>query len=160
MLNASINLRKPDEDKSLMFKGARFEIHFEKTRGKTQQPFLVSLPEETVPEAGLSAGVWIVEEIGESLPKPSPTEELFLDAIHDGFNTLPTIAFEIGKSKDSVKGLGKRLKKKGLVTADKDGVYSLVTAFDTRHVKVDTNDTIDTADTRQKKGGVKNDWHQ
>jgi biotin operon repressor len=130
VLNASINLRKPDDDKSLMFKGARFEIHFEKTRGKTQQPFLVSLPEESVPEAGMTEGVWIVEDIEKSLPKPTPTEELFLDAISDGYVRLPDIAFELGKSSNATKMLAKKLKKKGLIISN-NGVYSLKNIMNT-----------------------------
>jgi hypothetical protein len=146
VLNASINLRQPDDDETLLFKGARFEIHFEKTRGKNQTPFLVSLPEESIPEAGLYEGKWIVEEIEKQLPKPTATEELFLDAIREGHNTLPTIAFELGRSGDSVKNLGKKLKQKGWVIA-RGGQYFLTTNL-TKGTP-DTLDTLDTLDTNQ-----------
>jgi hypothetical protein len=100
-----------------MFKGARFEIHFEKTRGKTQQPFLVSLPEESVPEVGMTEGVWIVEDIGESLPKPSPSEQYILDLIKDGHNTIDALAKQMdGKSRNSVRQALYRIRKKGFIT--------------------------------------------
>ncbi|MEN8218511.1 MAG: AAA family ATPase [Pseudomonadota bacterium] len=98
VLNASINLRKPDKEKSLMFKGAQFEIHFEKTRGKTQQPFLVSLPEETVPEAGLITGVWVVVSllIG-AMQGQSMSQCHIVSGNHKGLplHKLPTLALKI-----------------------------------------------------------------
>ena len=133
VLNASINLRKPEnDDESLMFRGARFELHFEKTRGKTQTPFIASLPEETIPEIGQTEGVWIIEEIDKRLPKPTATEELFLDAILNGADRIPIIADEIGKSISSCKVLGNKLKKKGLVTAN-NGIYSVVNHTEVNH---------------------------